>query len=476
MKKNLPLPVYGFLMGWLLLAPWLGFAESGRKNSVTLVTGPETSDLLHVLGEPLQRAAGLQAGDVHFHVMLDSRLNAMALPGQRIIFNSGLLLAVRDRDELASVMAHEMGHLSAGHHIQLESSMKDMAVQTMIAFAAGIAAGVATGSGQLSQAAITGSAAAAHSALLDSMREKETQADRLAIRYMNSAGFDPQGMVRFMERLNREQRISHVPPPYLLTHPLSSQRLLESQQQLEGQSAEGGSSPRAQAGARSRSGAEDNALLARVQAVLEAGTTEDLNGLIARFRKRLELDPADFAGRYGLAVAERYMGQLPAAIADLELLLRQQPGDPYLLRERGLVRLELGQPEEAEADFRAALKRQPRRTQGDLLYRLAFALHEQEKWAESMRILRPLTLEHPLVAEYFYLLGVVEGKQGHLGASHLALARHFYLTMEKKMARWHYKEAIRLFASSEAGKAIARDELAAVEQGDKTLFRRDPSD
>lgn len=484
MKKILPLPVYLFLIGTLLAVPTISLADGLRKPTITLITGPESSDLLRALGEPLQQAAKINPGTVHFHLMLDSTLNAMALPGQHIIFNSGLLLAVRDRDELAAVMAHEIAHLSAGHHIQIESTKKDVALRTMVAFAAGIAAGAATKDGQLTQAAITGSMAASQATLLDTMREKETQADQLAIRYLTTAGFDPHGMVRFMERLNREQRLNTMPPPYLLSHPISSQRVMESQQQVEAlpqptanPSIRDTPENRARQKQLKQNQEAENRLLARVQAVLEAGTSDNLSGVIARHRLRLTEDPNDFPTRYGLAVAERYTGQLQAALTNLEKLLKQQANDPYLLRERGMVRLELGKPAEAEADFRAALLRQPKQTNADLLYRLAFALNEQEKWADASHILRPLTLEYPLVSEYFYLLGVVEGKQNHLGASHLALARHAYLTMEKKLARWHYKEAIRQFANTDIGKTIAQDELTKLDQLDKSsLWRKSSPD
>lgn len=484
MKKFLPLPVYLFWIGLLLVIPTISPADGLRKPPITLVTGPESSDLMRTLGEPLQRAAKINSGTVHFHLLLDSTLNAMALPGQNIILNSGLLLAVRDRDELAAVMAHEIAHLSAGHHIQIESTRKDVALRTMVAFAAGIAAGAATGDGQLTQAAITGSMAASQASLLDTMREKETQADQLAIRYLTTAGFDPNGMVRFMERLNREQRLSHMPPPYLLSHPISSQRVMESQQQVE-------ALPQSTPNPSIRSSPEkiarhkqiqqnqeaENRLLARVQAVLEAGTSDDLSGVIARHRQQLTWDPDNFPARYGLAVAERYTGQLQAALSNLEILLKQQEKDPYLLRERGMVRLELGKPADAETDFRTALRYQPKQTNADLLYRLAFALSEQEKWADASQILRPLTLEYPLVSEYLYLLGVVEGKQNHLGASHLSLARHAYLTMEKKMARWHYKEAIRQFSNTDIGKTIAQDELTKLDQLDKSPhWRKGASD
>lgn len=450
----------------LLALPASGQAAARNKKTISLITGPETSDLLEFLGKPLQQAAGIQPGHIHFHVIRDPTWNAMALPGQNILLHSGLILAVRGPDELASVMAHEMAHLSAGHHVQLASTLQDIALRSMVAFVAGLAAGALTGDGQLTQAAILGGSAASRTTLLEVIRSKETQADRLAIHYLTKAGFDPQGMVRFMKRLHRRQQLSNAPPPYLLTHPLSSQRLTEAQQLIASQPTNPSPHIRKEPPPHASlpENSQGHALLDRAQAVLEAQTSDDLNGVITRFRQRLETEPDHFSARYGLAIAERYMGQLHAAHTNLERLLKPYPHDPHLLRERGLVRLEMGQPAKAEEDFRAALKYQPKKTNTDIRYRLAFSLHEQEKLADASRILRQLTLEHPFVASYFYLLGVVEGKQQHMGASHLALARHFHLIREERMARWHYQEAIRQFSDGTPGNTIARDALNSLKK------------
>ena len=448
---------------WLFIACLLTFfianpvnSDKGKQRRVTLITGAETLDLLENLGEPLQQAAGIKPGTIHFHVMLDTTLNAMALAGQNIIFNSGLLLAVQDQDELAAVMAHEIAHLSAGHSIQIEASMKNLSIQSMVAFVAGLAAGAISGDGQIAQAAILSGSAASQASLLEMIREKEIQADRLAIHYLSKAGFDPNGMVRFMERLTREQQLNNMPSPYLLTHPLSSQRLMESRQNILAL---------AQNAAQQKG--DNNALLSRVQATLEARTNDDLNAVMSQFRTRLDTNPNDFAARYGLAMAERYMGQLQASMTNLEILLTTHARDSYLLRERGLLRLELGQPAAAEEDFRSAIKIHQKKTKTDLLYHLSFSLHEQGKLTDAARILRQLTLEHPFIAEYFYLLGVVEGKQHHMGSSHLALARYFHLHREERMARWHYQESIRHFSDKEPGKNIALDELKALKNRPK---------
>ena len=481
MRKTTQLCLYWLLIFSLIHWPVNYVTAKERKKNISIVTDPEVSDLLKSLGTPLLKTAGMDPEGVHFYVMLNPSLNAMALPGNNIIFNSGLILAVHDRDELAAVMAHEIGHLSAGHHIKLESTMKGVALGTMVAFVAGLAASAATGNDQMAKAAIFGGTAASKAHLLGSIREKERQADRLTIGYLINTGFDPQGMIHFMSRLNREQRNSQMPPPYLLTHPLSSQRLMESQQQIDSyqtnptirNNAKQHPKKRHHKKEKQQQQEEDNFLLARVQATLEAGTSDDINAAIYRFHQRLETNPDHFPSRYGLAIAQRYTGQLQAASNNLEKLLKSRAKDPYLLRQRGLLRLELGHAGNAEKDFRTALAHlahlahEENQNNADLRYRLAFSLHEQGKLTEASRILRQLTLEHPFVAKYFYLLGITEGKQQHLGASHLSLARHFYLNRENSMARWHFREAIRQFADTEPGKLIAINELKQLNRRKK---------
>lgn len=450
-----------FLLGIVvavMMAGQTGVA-SARNGPVALITTPESLDLLRSLGAPLLRAAGIKPDSVHFHIVRKATLNAMALPGNNIVLHSGLILAVRDRDALAAVLAHEIGHLSAGHHVQLEAAKKNLSVRTMVAFVAGVAAGALTGDGNVTQAAIMGGSAASQLTFLETRRNKERQADRLAMRYLTTSGFDPQGMARFMEQLAREQQLTHMPPPYFLSHPPSSQRLVESWQ-------DGGSTrePTQRTPHQTQRQRADNLRLAWVQAALKPQTHDDLMTVLSQFRQRLARHPENSADRYGLAITERYMGELPAAMKNLNILLETHKNNPYLLREKGMVYLEKGQPDKAEKIFRAALKHQPRITNAELRYRLAFSLHERGKWERASRILRQLTLEHPFVAGYVYLLGVTEGKQGRLGASHLALARHFRLIREKTMARWHYEEALRHFSDGDAGKAIAREEMKRLTQ------------
>lgn len=440
-------------------ALWLtADAGEGRRSprqpppepQIRLISDPEVDDLLKELGAPLAEAARLPEGRVRYHVILDSRLNAMALPSQHLLFNSGLVLAVRNRDELAAVMAHETAHLAAGHHIQLSSAARGAFIQTLATMAAGLVAGIASRNSDLMTAGMIGGAASGQATMLEELRRKETQADRLGIGYLAKSGFDPNGMPGFMDRLNRESRLSGMPPPYLLTHPMSSMRLTEARDQAE-------QTPPAFHRPDDREGMR----LARIQAKLKAATAIDPTTAEAEFRQQLREKPKDFPARYGLAMSLSYGGNLKEADQIFTELLQESNNDPYILRERGLARLDGGELKGAEADIRAALVKL--KDHADMRYRLAFVLNQAGKEDEAAGILHRLTLEEPEDGRYLYLLGMVEGKRNNPGLSNLALARFHRGLMEKGKAIWHYKESIKQLTQGSGERMAAVEELKELE-------------
>ena len=426
------------------------------EKPIILISGPETTDFLDKIAAPILEAAGIIPESVKFHIMLNPSLNAIALPSYDIVFHSGLLLSAESIAEVAGVIAHEVAHLAAGHHIKLQAEIKDVSVRTILFGLAGIAAGVVSGNGQIAQATIVGGSASGQATLLSGQRQKETQADRLAILYLAKAGYSAHGLADFMARIQKEQSTTNMPPPYLLSHPLSSTRLVEIRQMAE-----------------ETKPTDKQSLLnidsfKRVQAKLLAGNTETPDITVMEFQKKLAKDPNDFNSRYGMAVAMRYAGQLAESEHNLNILLQQNPDDPFMLWERGRTRTDWGKAELAEQDLRAALKQLP--DNQDILYWLAFSLKEQKKYRSSSRILRRLTSKHPKKPEYHYLLGIVEGKNQNLSTAHLALARYYSLILETKTAIWHFNESIRIAPADSIKQKIARTErnrLLALDQQKK---------
>nr|CRH07687.1 putative TPR repeat-containing protein. Peptidase M48, Ste24p [Candidatus Magnetococcus massalia] len=427
------------LLGLTMATPWsMPPAEAKKKQKeIRLVVDPEIQALISNLSKPLARAAGFASGRVQFHVILDSEINAFALPNQHIVLHSGLLLKADSYGEIAGVLAHELGHLAAWHHIKLRADFRTAAVQALIGSVAGIAVGLA-GGGDAAGAFMLGGNALSRQQLLTAMRQKERQADQLAVDYMMRAGFAPEGVSDFFRKLHKLQRFSSLPPPYLVSHPMGLERLQTTQDYIT-QRRQGEIMPEVVWKPKQQQA------LARIRAKLEAGTAKDPHTYIQEARYQLSHhfpDPHEkFALRYGIALAQYYAGQLAEAKRGMERLLKASPNDPFILREVGLILLDQDRPADAEQSFRTALAHHD--SHPDLHYRLAFALKEQNKLAAAARRLYRMNKTFPNQVKGLYLLGVVEGKRGNLAQSHLALARYEERMLRFKRAKWHLKEALK---------------------------------
>lgn len=145
------------------------------------------------IGERIARASDRQDLSYHFRVVIDEDLNAFAIPGGYIYVDSGLIEAATD-DELACVLAHEVGHVAAKHSIkQLQAAIPYQVTMAIIAGATKNAAVV-----QLADTII------ANPVFLHYSRNDELFADKLAVRYAKRAKFDPNGMITFFEKLKEE--------------------------------------------------------------------------------------------------------------------------------------------------------------------------------------------------------------------------------------------------------------------------------
>ncbi len=448
----------------LILVSGVGFIFCGlplvhaktaeKKESVVVLDSPEIEELLTTLGKPLVKAAGLPEAMIQFHIILNDQINAMALPSGHLVFNSALVGQCDAPEELASVMAHEIAHLAAGHHMRLQGEMRSVSIQALLTTVVGLAAGVATGNNSISSAAMVGGQAAAQSMMLDSMREKESQADRLAVHYLANTGYNPDSMATFLKHLLGEQRKASIPAPYLLTHPLSTERVLDAERTAANVHP-----------AKDKMIKTDPVALKRVQASLIAASETDPKKAETLFLGQLKSHPDDVPARYGLALVYRYAGETRKANAAIDALLAKHGDDPYFLREKGLLLLDDGKPAQAEAVFYQALALRP--DNPDLRYRLAVSMSEGGKLEPAARLLRRLTVEKPTVPLYQYQLGVVEGQRERLGHAHLAMARHFALLMDEPMTLFHYKEALNRFPPSDKEYDIAKTELKRFQEEHK---------
>jgi predicted Zn-dependent protease len=149
-------------------------------------------------------------------------INAVSLPGGYVYVFRGLIDKVKSDDELAGVIAHEVGHITARHGVKrMQAAYAAMALQVASIPAGGNVAG--------------GVSLAINSLFMAYSQEDEFEADRLAVKYLKKAGYDPQGMVTFFETLKAEQEKEPLNQyGYWRTHPYISQRIAVVRQAISG--------------------------------------------------------------------------------------------------------------------------------------------------------------------------------------------------------------------------------------------------
>ena len=192
---------------------------------------PEVVDYLNSLGNRLVSNSTDRGRTFEFFLMRDNTLNAFALPGAFVGVHTGLLLAAESESELASVLAHEIGHVTQRHIARQIAGQERSGWATLAALALAIL--VARSNAQAAQAAVVGAQAASIQSQLDYTREYEREADRTGVELLSKAGFDARGAVSFFERLQRNNRVYETnAPQYLRTHPLTSDRIADIQNRV----------------------------------------------------------------------------------------------------------------------------------------------------------------------------------------------------------------------------------------------------
>jgi len=160
--------------------------------------------------------------EYYFKVIDDKEVNAFSLPGGFIYVNSGLVEMVDNDDELACVLGHEVGHIVARHSVKkLQAIMGYNLLRILMA--------QAPESGKL----VTGADIAFSEIITGYSREDELLADQLGTRYARRAGFNPEGMISFLEKLHRiNQHKPLQPKSYIRTHPYVPDRIRVVKQEL----------------------------------------------------------------------------------------------------------------------------------------------------------------------------------------------------------------------------------------------------
>ncbi len=281
---------------------------------------PVIADYLQRIWQPLLQTARLR-GDITpqlaerfaWEVVLarDRTVNAFALPGGYMGVHLGLIAMVGNRDELASVMAHELSHVTQRHIARMTTQQNQLSPVLLGAMILGALA--ARKNSDVANAVITGSQAVGAQAQLNFSRDMEREADRVGYQVMQDAQFDVQGFVGMFDKLALANRINDNGSfPYLRTHPLTSERIGDMQARLQLSPPSGLSKANGSAtpGQESDVLAIEHAIIATRARLLADPAVDNLRSELAQARRVAASAPAAPTAMAQRAAQAKAIGQL----------------------------------------------------------------------------------------------------------------------------------------------------------------------
>lgn len=198
------------------------------RRSLPLIRDVQTTEYIQQLGDRLVAASGKgNTEDFTFFIINDPSINAFAIPGGYIGVNTGLISAMAEVEQLSSVLAHEIAHVTQRHHARSFATSSRSGWTTAAAVLAAIV--ISQASPQAGQAALAAGLAATQQTAINFTRSNEVEADRIGIEILASANLDTRAMAETFDILRRQNSVntSGLVLEYLRTHPLDVNRIAE---------------------------------------------------------------------------------------------------------------------------------------------------------------------------------------------------------------------------------------------------------
>jgi predicted Zn-dependent protease len=367
-------------------------------------------------------------------ILIDSpALNAFAAPGGIIGVNGGLFLNAHTEGEFASVMAHELAHVSQRHFAR---SIEDAERRRIPELATLLASVILMGTGSSSgPAAVMAAQGRSIENQLRFSRQNEQEADRIGLRTMVNAGYDPADMAKLFERLMDISRFTSRPPEFLLSHPVTESRVSDARSRATRMPVRG-----------IDNGIEYQLMRGRIRVRYEANKATAVENFTRELaNSRLEADQD--SNRYALAVAYLANKQHTQAQQELDKLLAKEPNRITYVVTNAEILIDAGQPQVALEYLERHLRINP--SNHPLTMAQANALVSLQDFTGAVRVLERHAVARPEDHDLWYLIAETQGQAGDISKVHQARAEYFILTGDFRSAREQLSYALRIETARE---------------------------
>ena len=408
-----------------------------RDNSY--VDDIELNAYVNRIGARVAKNASLRGTPISIHLVKNKELNAYAIPGGHITLHSALLLSAENESEFASVVGHEIAHISQLHLPRILAKANSASFPAAAAILAAIAVG-----GKAGAAGLTVATAALRSNQLAYTRDFEREADSVGIKLVANAGFDPNGMAGFFEKLGRVESLGEKTPGFLRTHPLSWARISEAENRASTYPSK-----------KYQSSLEFQLAKAKIRALFSVGERGQALNWFKDKKKNASSPEEKAAAIYGIALAQNKLRQTKQASATLKPLLTAYPNEVAFQVAQAQIDIAAGNPRLAVARYATLTQAHPKLNY--LVNYQAEALLANNDATQAKRVIRHQLRRHKDDLTLYLLLAKINGKLGLMAESHQANAEFHAALDEHQLAVDSLKQALRQTTS----KGYLRNSISA---------------
>jgi len=414
----------------LLGLVWLaGSASAQDSQRPSIIRDTEIEDTLQEWMAPLLQAAGMGPKSVKIIIVQSPQINAFVAGGANIFIYTGLIEKTENPQEVIGVLAHELGHVAGGHLIAGRQAAQRASYETILGTVLGLGAAIASGEGKIAGAVMSGASNIAARRYLAHSRVQESSADQAGLKFMQTAGVDPSGLMTFLQKLESEELIPVAQQSeYMRTHPITRERIDNVANKIQSV---------AMASHNSSQDWQDKH--ARMKA--------KLMGFINPGRVAWVYDDRDLSipARYARAIATYRENNAQQALSLMDDLLQQEPKNPYFHELKAQILVDFGRIQEAIPVYRTALRLRP--DAALIRSALAHALLESGSTDaaplnEAVNLLQRVAQEDQNSPQTHRLLATAYGRLGDENAAQIHLAQEAFLMGKYEQAKRMAKEIL----------------------------------
>lgn len=322
---------------------------SNSADAAGLIRDAETEALIRDYAKPIFTVAGLGSQGIRIHIVNDRSFNAFVVDGHNMFMHAGTLMDAKTPNQVIGVIAHESGHITGGHLARLRSQIskaKSAAIMLQLLGLAAMAAGALAGSPSIGQAGMGvafGGQDAAMRSLLAYRQDEESSADQAGVSFLNASKQSGRGMLETLEVMATKLVGIQGINPYLQSHPLPQQRLVQLRALVT-------SSPY-----------YDNTDPPELQFrhdLMKAKLFGFLDEPQAVFNRYPQTDQS-LPALYARAIATYRQSGVKVAMPQLDALIAAKPDWPYFYEIKGQFLFESGNPAAAVPPLREAVRLGP---------------------------------------------------------------------------------------------------------------------